>query len=38
MAPVAELPPTAGDPTQGRLPGDKVLTDPSRPTTVVVIR
>ena len=36
-APVAELPSTEGSPAQGRLPGDKILTDPSRPTTVVVI-
>ncbi|MFI6434068.1 hypothetical protein [Streptomyces sp. NPDC050759] len=37
-APVAELPPTDGSPAQGRLPGDKILTDPSRPTRVLVIR
>ncbi|WP_329227089.1 hypothetical protein [Streptomyces canus] len=37
-APVAELPPPDGSAAQGRLPGDKILTDPSRPTTVLVIR
>ncbi|MEU9322897.1 hypothetical protein AB0D91_03655 [Streptomyces canus] len=37
-APVAELPPPDGSPAQGRLPGDKILTDPSRPTRVTVIR
>ncbi|MFE2212085.1 hypothetical protein ACFW93_08880 [Streptomyces canus] len=37
-APVAVLPPTDGSPAQGHLPGDKILTDPSRPTTVLVIR
>ncbi|KUN70785.1 hypothetical protein AQJ46_14020 [Streptomyces canus] len=37
-APVAELPPTDDSPAQGRLPGDKILTDPSRPTRVLVTR
>ncbi|MET9454014.1 hypothetical protein ABZY05_02810 [Streptomyces canus] len=37
-APVAELPPTDGSPAQDRLPGDKILTDPSRPTRVLVTR
>lgn len=37
-APVAELPPTEGAPAGGRRPGDRILTDPSRPTTVVLIR
>ncbi|WP_328975989.1 hypothetical protein [Streptomyces canus] len=36
-APVAELPPPDGA-AQGHLPGDRILTDPSRPTTVLVIR
>ena len=37
-APVAELPPTDDSPAQDRLPGDKILTDPSRPTRVLVTR
>ncbi|WP_328783268.1 hypothetical protein OIE52_15820 [Streptomyces canus] len=37
-APVAELPPPDGSHTQGRLPGNKILTDPSRQTRVLVIR
>ncbi|MFJ9104841.1 hypothetical protein ACIRJM_41005 [Streptomyces sp. NPDC102405] len=37
-APVAELPPTDPEAAQGHLPGDKVLTDPSRPATAMVIR
>ncbi|WP_329241899.1 hypothetical protein [Streptomyces canus] len=37
-APLAELPPTDDSPAQGRLPGDKILTDPSRPTRVLVTR
>ncbi|GLP66604.1 hypothetical protein TUSST3_32250 [Streptomyces sp. TUS-ST3] len=37
-APVAELPPpTDGTPTHTPVPGDNILTDPSRPTTVVVV-
>ncbi|NEB05798.1 hypothetical protein [Streptomyces sp. SID13726] len=37
-APVATLPPTDGDRTEGPRPGDTILTDPSRPTTVVLVR
>lgn len=38
MSPTAVIPPLDGVPVPGRLPGDRVLTDPSRPTTVVVAR